>query len=187
MELQTRLVFIDTSAYEKKRFQFGLFVLGRLEKLVNEEKIHLLITDVVQSEIEAHLKKFAEEAVTELKKFQKNASFLHVAEQATGGGLFIEVSAEAVLGEANAKFRALMDNGLTEHISIETVNSKQIFEAYFSGVPPFHRAAKKSEFPDAFTLDALLRVKSLSGLSEKAQLTIFLEHKSITIARYNQP
>ncbi len=30
-------------------------------------------------------------------------------------------------------------------------------------------------------------VKALSGLSESAQLTIFLEHKSITIARYNQP
>lgn len=165
MELQTRLVFIDTSAYEQKKFQFGHFALARLEELVREEKIHLLITDVVRSEIEAHLKKYAEETVTELKRFQKKASFLHVAAQATGGGLFTTVSAEAVLEEATAKFRTLVDNGLTENISVEIINPKQIFDAYFTGMPPFHKEAKKSEFPDAFTLaavDAVARERSHS-------------------------
>lgn len=38
MELQTRLVFIDTSAYEIKKLQFGHFVLGRLQQLVEEKK-----------------------------------------------------------------------------------------------------------------------------------------------------
>ena len=163
LELQTRLVFIDTSAYEQKKFQFGHFVLAHLEKLVREGKIHLLITDVVRTEIEAHLKKYAVEAVTELKGFQKKASFLQIAGLATGGGLFSKVSAEAVLEEVTAKFRSLLD--LTEEISIEMVNPKQIFDAYFSGIPPFHKEAKKSEFPDAFTLaavDAIARERSHS-------------------------
>ena len=33
MELITRLVYIDTSAYERKHFQFGLYILEKLENL----------------------------------------------------------------------------------------------------------------------------------------------------------
>lgn len=38
MELQTRLVFIDTSAYQAKRFQFGHYDLAHLERMVAEKK-----------------------------------------------------------------------------------------------------------------------------------------------------
>ncbi|MEM0672559.1 PIN domain-containing protein [Dickeya oryzae] len=163
MELQTRLVFIDTSAYEAKNFQFGHHALGRLEKMVIEEKIHLLITDVVRSEIESHLKIFSDKAVRVLKKCQKEASFLLAAEKATGGGHFANVSAEAVLDEVTEKFTALMDNGLTELVSVSTVDPVQIFNDYFSAMPPFHRESKKHEFPDAFSLaaiDAVARARS---------------------------
>ncbi|HGH0375153.1 hypothetical protein B4902_21715 [Yersinia frederiksenii] len=155
MELQTRLVFIDTSAYETKKLQFGHFVLGRLQDLVEDEKIHLLITDVVRTEIEIHLKKLAEVAVREHKNFRKNGSFLCVADEITGGGLFPEITSDAVLNAAMSKFIALVDNGLTETVSVAGVNPKQIFDDYFSGTAPFHREAKKSEFPDAFSLAAI--------------------------------
>jgi len=158
MELQTRLVFIDTSAYQAKRFQFGHYDLARLEKMVTERKIHLLVTDVVRSEIEGHIRKFADEAVSELKKFQKAASFLRVADDSTGGGLFVNVNADTVFQEVMTKFRALMENGITEHVPISIVNPGQIFCDYFSGAPPFHRDAKKSEFPDAFSLSAVDKV-----------------------------
>ncbi|MDM3138814.1 hypothetical protein [Citrobacter sp. Cf120] len=38
MELQTRLVFIDTSAYQAKRFQFGHYDLAHLEKWWQKKK-----------------------------------------------------------------------------------------------------------------------------------------------------
>lgn len=155
MELQTRLVFIDTSAYEAKKLQFGHFVLARLQQLVEEGKIHLLITDVIRAEIDAHLKKYADAAVKEHKNFRKKGSFLCIADAVTGGGLFPEITPEAVLSVAMEKFRALMDNGLTENVSVADVNPKLIFEAYFSGAAPFQREAKKSEFPDAFSLAAV--------------------------------
>ncbi|PIF06769.1 PIN domain-containing protein [Candidatus Pantoea floridensis] len=158
MELQTRLVFIDTSAYQAKRFLFGHYDLARLETMVTEGKIHLLVTDVIRSEIEAHIIKFADDAVSQLKRFQKVGAFLRVADESTGGGLFAKVNAEEVLAEAMAKFRALMDNGLTEQISVSIVDPAQIFRDYFSAAPPFHREAKKSEFPDAFSLAAVDKV-----------------------------
>nr|WP_258550670.1 PIN domain-containing protein [Klebsiella pneumoniae] len=113
------------------------------------------MTDVVRSEIEKHLKKYAEEAVTAHKNFRKAGSFLCVAEEVTGGGLFPDIASEAVLAEARRKFHALVDNGLTETVLIAEVNPKQIFDDYFSGAAPFHREAKKSEFPDAFSLAAV--------------------------------
>ncbi|WME26926.1 PIN domain-containing protein [Citrobacter freundii] len=66
--------------------------------------------------------------------------------------------ADAVFEEAMVKFRALMDNGLTEHVPVSIVDTSQVFRDYFSGVPPFHREAKKSEFPDAFSLAAVDKV-----------------------------
>lgn len=133
MELQTRLVFIDTSAYQAKRFQFGHYDLAHLEKMVAEEKIHLLVTDVIRSEIESHIRSFADDAVSQLKKFQKAVAFLRVAEEATGSGLFVSVNADAVFEEAMVKFRALMDNGLTEHVPVSIVDTSQVFRDYFSG------------------------------------------------------
>jgi hypothetical protein len=53
------------------------------------------------------------------------------------------------------KFHALVDNGYTETVSVADVNVRQIFDDYFSATPPFHREAKKSEFPDAFSLAAV--------------------------------
>lgn len=41
--LATRLVFIDTSAFEKKNFQFGQYSLGRLQELIAQEKLYLLM------------------------------------------------------------------------------------------------------------------------------------------------
>lgn len=55
MELQSRHIFIDTSSYEQKNYQFGQHSLGKLQELVEAEKIHLLITDVTSKEIETHL------------------------------------------------------------------------------------------------------------------------------------
>lgn len=76
MDLETRLVFIDTSAYEAKKLQFGHFALLRLQELIDEEKIYLLIIDVVRSEIGKHLKKYAEEAVIVPRNFRKKGVFM---------------------------------------------------------------------------------------------------------------
>ena len=78
MELQTRLVFIDTNAFEKKNYQFGQHSLGRLQELIEDKKIHLLITDVTKKEIDAHLKRKSEEAAFLIKKIQKERYEFHL-------------------------------------------------------------------------------------------------------------
>jgi hypothetical protein len=155
MELQTRLAFIDTSTFEEKQFQFGHYALERLATMVEEGKIQLLITDVVRSEVESHMKKKAEASISHFKKFKKDACFLRVAEKTTGGRLFMDISVEDVLREALGKFSTLIDNGQTEILPVSLVDPSRVFNDYFSGKPPFHRESKKHEFPDAFSLMAV--------------------------------
>ncbi|MEH3297301.1 PIN domain-containing protein, partial [Raoultella planticola] len=69
MELITRLVYIDTSAYERKHFQFGLYILEKLENFASHDKVRILVTDITRREIELHIRKNAEEALKELNKF----------------------------------------------------------------------------------------------------------------------
>lgn len=71
MELITRLVYIDTSAYERKHFQFGLYILEKLQSFASDSKVHVLVTDITRKEIEAHIQKKVEGALKELENFQK--------------------------------------------------------------------------------------------------------------------
>lgn len=43
-------------------------------------------------------------------------------------------------------------------VSVETVNPKTVFDAYFNAQPPFEKEAKKHEFPDAFALEAIKNI-----------------------------
>lgn len=55
IELESRLVFIDTSVYESKNYQFTEHTLGNLCDFLESKKIHLLITQITINEIKAHL------------------------------------------------------------------------------------------------------------------------------------
>ncbi|MCL1147985.1 PIN domain-containing protein [Shewanella marinintestina] len=157
-ELVTRLVFVDTSAYEKKNYQFGQHALGRLQELVEDEKIHLLITDVTKQEIEAHLYKNASDAANKVKKLTKEAMFLRNTPDLDCHGIFSDVSSDEIYKVVHNKFIALIENGLVDLISIDTVDPKIVFDAYFKAKPPFEKESKKHEFPDAFALEAIKNI-----------------------------
>lgn len=155
MELKTRLVFIDTSAYENKNYQFGQHILGRLQELIEQEKIHLLITDVTKSEIESHLKKKSDEAASKIKHITKDAMFLRNVPELDCHGIFTKVQGNEIYDVIHQKFLKFLKNRCVETISVSSVDPKVIFNAYFNNLPPFDKESKKHEFPDAFALEAV--------------------------------
>lgn len=165
MELQTRLVFIDTCAYESKNFQFGQHALGRLQELVENEKIHLLITDVTRSEIEAHLHKKSDDAASKIKQLTKDAMFLRNTPELDCHGIFTKVDGEEIYRLIHNKFLEFVENEFVETISVGTVNPEVVFYAYFNNLPPFNKESKKHEFPDAFVLEAIKEISVARGLS----------------------
>jgi len=168
VELASRLVFIDTSAYETKNFQFGVHALGRLEELVDDKKIHLLISDVTIKEITSHLKQYSDDAARAMKKIQKEAMFLRNTEDLPCFNIFTKVNSDEVFQIVNAKFEALLEYPSVEIVEIKNVNPEVVFERYFNETPPFNNAGKKSEFPDAFVLEAL------NNLSHERHLPVYI-------------
>ncbi|WP_159106463.1 PIN domain-containing protein, partial [Escherichia coli] len=119
MELQTRLVFIDTSAFEKKNYQFGQHALGRLQELIEDEKIHLLITDVTRKEIDSHLKHKSEEAASMIKKMQRDAMFLRNTPDLDCHGIFTKIKGDDIYAVISEKFDDFVENGYVETIDVD--------------------------------------------------------------------
>ncbi|WP_349928672.1 PIN domain-containing protein [Acinetobacter sp. A1-4-2] len=158
MELETRLVFIDTSAYENKNYQFGQHILGRLQELIEQEKIHLLVTDVTKSEIESHLKKKSVEAASKIKHITKDAMFLRNTSELDCYGIFTKVSSDEIYDLVHKKFLEFLAGRCVEIISVSSVDPNVVFNAYFHNLPPFDKESKKHEFPDAFALEAVRQI-----------------------------
>ena len=165
MELATRMVFVDTSGYEKKNYQFGQHALGKLEKFVEEKKLYLVITDVTRREILSHLQKKSEEAASKLKKLKKEAMFLRNVPELPCFGVFEENSQEKIYEIVEQKFLKLLSHCNAEELSVSEVNPGVVFDAYFNNQPPFDKESKKHEFPDAFALEVIKKVAEDRGHS----------------------
>ena len=187
MELQTRLAFIDTSAFEKKNYQFGQYALGRLQELIEDEKIHLLITDVTRKEIDSHLKRKSEEAASMISKMQRDGMFLRNTPNLDCHGIFTKVKGEDIYTVVSKKFDDFVESGYVETINVSIVNPQLVFDAYFNNRPPFGKESKKHEFPDAFALLSLEGWAESSGkkllvVSKDGDWTRFCKDSELLVA-----
>lgn len=154
-ELASRYVFIDTSAYQSKNFQFGQHALGKLEEFLEDEELTLIVTDITIKEVEKHLREKAFEAARLVKKIKKEAMFLRNTSDLPCYGIFEDISGDVVYDIVYEKFHSLLKIGNVENVSINSIKPSIVFDKYFSEKPPFGGKNKKCEFPDAFVLEAV--------------------------------
>jgi hypothetical protein len=162
-ELESRLVFVDTSAYESKNYQFSEHALGKLCDFLESERLHLLITQITINEIKAHLLAKSEESARAIKKIQKDAMFLRNTPELACHGVFEKVKTDDIYKIALDKFEEFLDKSSAEIVDIKSVDASIVFDKYFKSEPPFGGANKKSEFPDAFVLEAISKVSKDRG------------------------
>jgi hypothetical protein len=162
-ELESRLVFVDTSAYESKNYQFSEHALGKLCDFLESEKLHLLITQITINEIKAHMLEKSEESARAIKKIQKDAMFLRNTPELACYGVFEKVKTDDIYKIALDKFEEFLDKSSAEIVDIKGVDASIVFDKYFKSEPPFGGANKKSEFPDAFVLEAISKVSKDRG------------------------
>lgn len=153
--LRTQLVFIDTSSYESKNFQFGQHVLGKIEEFATKDYITVLLPDVVDREIGKHIRLRVDDSLAAIKKVARDLSFLNsfcglqrdfVHALKDGASIFDRAM------EAYDRFKSCKQ---VEVVRTDVVDSGLVFDRYFSGKPPFENQAKKHEFPDAFALESI--------------------------------
>lgn len=151
--LITGLVFIDTSSYENKNFQFGQHVLNKVEEFADSQYIRILLPDVIDMEVKSHIISRTEESLAAAKKINRDLAFLSAF-----GGLPSEFPSKGrdkgtVLERAIAAYEKFKATEEVELLETSAVDSSVVFERYFSSKPPFGSPGKKHEFPDAFALE----------------------------------
>jgi hypothetical protein len=169
MKPPPRLVALDTQVFDSYNFNYKSKVFQTLIKLVQQEKVKLLLTSITLQEIRAHITEGAElassaieQAVKDLhkKRFKPQGDVKRIKIAANSDSLCQFKNAVQTLApdfeQINKELLDQLEEFLHEidfeMIEVDRVSVVDIFEKYFSGSPPFGVGKKKYEFPDAFVL-----------------------------------
>ncbi|MBP3142214.1 PIN domain-containing protein [Aliivibrio fischeri] len=153
--LESRFVFVDTSIYQSKNFQFHQYSLGRFNELCSERAINLLMSPVVEQEVRSHLLAQGTEAARHVKEFKKTIKILRNLPDLEQYSIFSELSKETINELLTEKFDNFLDDAVSEIVPVEEASLEKIVNSYFNKVAPFSDK-KKDEFPDAIILESLI-------------------------------
>ncbi|EKA7394225.1 DUF4935 domain-containing protein [Vibrio parahaemolyticus] len=154
-ELESRFVFVDTSMYQSKNFQFYQHALGRFTDLCQDNAINLLMSPVVEQEVRSHLIAQGTEAARNIKDFKKEIKILRNLTDLPQYAIFAELTKETINDSLIENFENFLSDAVYEDVSVNEASLESIVSSYFNKVAPFSDK-KKSEFPDAIILDSLL-------------------------------
>jgi len=147
----------------------------RLKELANEQKIVLLLSDVVAGEIKQHIKRNVTDARSALRKVFKAKLQKQGYESWCAGkdalailkrsseekysvlfdvfDLLNTTTEEEMINEAISLFETFILESKAHVIDSSSVNCAKILADYFNSRPPFEETEnKKREFPDAFMM-----------------------------------
>ena len=153
--LQSKYVFIDTSMYESKNFQFHHHLLGRFTELCEERSIYLLMSIMVDGEVISHLTSKAHEAAAKIREFKKTIKILRNLPEIKHYGIFEELSKDEAKKRLLEKYEEYKEAAVFGWIDIDLAKPSIVAAHYFGKTPPFSDK-KKDEFPDALMLLSIL-------------------------------
>lgn len=155
MDLYSRFVFLDTSIFQQKNFQFLSYELGALKKLVALGQVTLLITDITIREVKSHISIKSQEAAAAIKKVKKEAMILRNFPSLPAFGLFGEINSYHMEAELCQQFDEFLNETNVKKLCVDMIKPSEVFELYFSVKPPFAVGKKSKEFSDAFVLETI--------------------------------
>jgi hypothetical protein len=148
-------VHLDTEVFDAAKLNLTSEKFKSLQAHCENGRIRLLMTTVTKREILRHVREQARSAVNSLKQISADWSFLHNL-PAHKFHVLVEKPDKKELGDSMAAaFEAYLAAAKVEIIDLGSADADQIFDSYFNLKPPFAEGKKKSEFPDAFAIQAL--------------------------------
>ncbi|WP_027684191.1 PIN domain-containing protein [Rhizobium leguminosarum] len=151
-----KAITIDTSIFDEKKYQFQAAPLNSLTGL-KVKNFPFILSATVAKEAQRHLEKMTEDAHRDAKKSIGQALFAFETDKPTRDELLDQISGGRSAAEAaNERFGGFLKQTACEVLEdANLVDTASLFDAYFTGKPPFGAGKKKSEFPDALALKAL--------------------------------
>lgn len=158
-ELFCRNITLDTSFFESQNFLAGS-KLKELSDIHKKYNIGLFTTDIFYREVLARFEKNIKQAVENTKKPKDQLkSSARVLRNFKGFDSYFNLPTINIK-ELCDKFKNELDSWIKENeveiIPTFHLNIKEVFEDYFNNAPPFKEGEKKHEFPDAFSLKAII-------------------------------
>ncbi|GFM68999.1 hypothetical protein PSCICJ_51170 [Pseudomonas cichorii] len=155
MQLQSRVVFLDTNVYIAKNYQFLTHSLGAIKKLRDAEEILLIVPDVTDMEVRSHIRSESSETAAVLKKVKKDAMLIRNLPNIPAYGIFTDIHANDIEQQLINNWEEFLGGTGIERLTVDCVVPSRVFKRYFSVAPPFASGAKEKEFADAFVLERL--------------------------------
>ncbi len=152
------LVLIDTSSYEDIRLSFKGSVFDSLAQLSHEDKITIIGCDVLQREMESHMRESIAQSVNRVNKVQSNFERITADDLGEVTRMLSDINSlkERIFDERKARMDTFFGSVRFENLDLSVVNVQEVLHDYFNKKPPFGEGKKKNEFPDAFVLNAFV-------------------------------
>lgn len=147
-------IILDTGIFIKENFLHGKKI-NSLISLSRKKIIEIYITEITYYELKNNFTKSINQAVTIHNKFVKQYKVCVLKNSENSYKLFEKINKTLIENEFLEKLDKLIENNIIKLIPYSTINIGIIFDKYFQGLAPFGNGNKKSEFPDAFSLELI--------------------------------
>ncbi|MGV3696321.1 PIN domain-containing protein [Flavobacterium sp.] len=147
-------IFLDTSIFINENFLQGKKI-NSLLSLSEKGKIELYITEITYNELKSNFKKFLSIAFTNHNRFKKDKENRILQNDSGLQNLFVKIDTEKINNDFILKLDNLIRDSTIKIIPYKSLDIRVVFDKYFEPEPPFGKGDKKSEFPDAFTLELI--------------------------------
>lgn len=168
-ELPVTFVFLDTSEYVSCNFDYRNALFQALKARIDSGQVSLGITKVTASEVKSKIHEGILDAKQAIQSARKKAKVLRNCNNI--GLLFEKFDFDVLEKELLGQFEQYINEFKVEILGYEDLNVEKVFSLYFSQKAPFGSTKKKSEFPDAFSLEIL------QGWAESESSTICVVSK----------
>ena len=153
-------LFIDSNIFDSSKYDFSSNgVLNLLIDYVNEKKIKLYISHIVEGEVREHLNKKAAHLCNAINK-EREEHFKKISEnlvmESSISHIFNRINKKALKEELNLVFDNFLLNSKAIILDSKSVDCNQIVNDYFNYTLPFeNKESKRNEFPDALMVSKL--------------------------------
>jgi hypothetical protein len=149
-------VFLDAQVFENASFNFKTRAFMALKRHLASERLRLVITDITVAEVRSRIVKSVRREAGAHQKFRKEARVLRSSSATDVARTLVELDSDAIAKELQDAFADFLKNNKAHVIDTTAHPIGKVFERYFASKPPFGSGDKKSEFPDAFVVAALI-------------------------------
>ncbi len=150
-----RRVFLDTQVFKSQNFDFDARPLKLLKALHVGGRAALYITDVVNREVRARMRREVEDARAWYNRLRKDAKILLSARRSPFYALPQSLDVETIAAGLFDSFDRFIINAGVKIVYCSDISTGVILEKYFSISPPFDTGEKRKEFPDAISIEAV--------------------------------